>query len=166
VPLVVSVLESEDFDSLILDAMQVKHLDDVMAIEAQAYTFSWTRSMFVSSLSSKDVCLILIADEKIIGYAIFNYIMDEAHLLNICISPDYQFMGLGRLLLRRIVLLSIENRSVMFFLEVRSSNTHAIDLYFSEGFNEVGVRPNYYPSEKGREDAILMTLDLSLDITV
>jgi ribosomal-protein-alanine N-acetyltransferase len=160
------MLESEDFDSLILDTMQIEHLEDVMVIENQAYPFPWTRSMFISSLSSKDVCLSLIADQKIIGYAIFNYIMDETHLLNICISSDYQCMGLGRLLLRQIVLLSIEKRSAMFFLEVRRSNTHAIDLYFSEGFNEVGVRPNYYPSEKGSEDAILMTLDLSIDITI
>ena len=164
--LVLSIFESEDFDSLILDTMQIEHLDGVMSIERQAYPFPWTRSMFLSSLSSKDVCLILMADQKIIGYAIFNYIIDEAHLLNICIGPDYQGMGLGRLLLRRIVLLSIEKRSAMFFLEVRCSNTHAIDLYFSEGFNEVGVRPNYYPSKNGKEDAILMTLDLSVDITI
>tara|TARA_R110001592_G_scaffold362972_1_gene679093 strand:+ start:3693 stop:4184 length:492 start_codon:yes stop_codon:yes gene_type:complete len=159
-------LKSRSFETLILDEMQYEHLDDVMAIEYKAYPFPWKRSMFETSLSSKDACLILIADQKIIGYAIVNYILDETHLLNICISSEYENMGLGRMLLGQIVLLSIEKKSTMFFLEVRRSNSRAINLYFSEGFNEVGVRPNYYPSNKGREDAILMTLDLSVDITV
>ncbi len=159
----VKVLDTESFDLLVLDSMQNKHLDEVMEIERQAYPFPWKRSMFATSLSSKDKCLILTGDQKIIGYAVISFVLDEAHLLNICIGPEYESKGLGRQLLRQVVLLAIENKSTMFFLEVRRSNERAINLYFSEGFNEVGVRPNYYPSDRGREDAILMTLDLSID---
>tara|TARA_R110001592_G_scaffold15600_1_gene67746 strand:+ start:5255 stop:5746 length:492 start_codon:yes stop_codon:yes gene_type:complete len=163
---VTRVLDAEEFESLILDEMQLNHLDKVMEIEQEAYPFPWKRSMFVTSLSSKDDCLVLIGDQEIVGYAIVSFILDEAHLLNICIRSEYEGLGLGRLMLRQIVMLAIERKSTMFFLEVRCSNERAINLYFSEGFNEVGVRPNYYPSDRGREDAILMTLDLSVDIIV
>ena len=57
-----------------------------------------------------------------------------------------------------------ERKSALFFLEVRISNEVATQLYLAEGFNEVGIRPNYYPAEKGREDALLMTLDLSVEL--
>lgn len=160
------LLESDKIEALFLDEMQESHLDEVMNIERQAYPFPWTRSMFATSLKSKDDCLILLVDQSIVGYAIVSYILDEAHLLNICISPHFEGMGLGRILLRRLVLAAIEKKCVMFFLEVRSSHARAINLYFSEGFNEVGVRHNYYPSNGGREDAILMTLDLSIDVIV
>ena len=160
----VRLLESDKVDDLLIARMQEIHLDSVMDIERRAYPFPWTRSMFTSSLKSKDDCLILLVDQRIVGYAIVSYILDEAHLLNICINPEFEGMGLGRVLLRQLVLIALEKKSVMFFLEVRSSHARAIGLYFSEGFNEVGVRPNYYPSNKGREDAILMTLDLSIDV--
>lgn len=146
--------------------MESSKLEDVMEIEKSAYEFPWTRSMFSSSLSSKDKCSLLYVENRLVGYAIVSYILDEAHLLNICISPQFEGLGLGRILLRKLIAEALEKRSLCFFLEVRSSNARAINLYFSEGFNEVGVRPNYYPSKKGREDAVLMTLDLSVDAVV
>lgn len=146
--------------------MESSKLEDVMEIERSAYEFPWTRSMFSSSLSSKDKCSLLYVENRLVGYAIVSYILDEAHLLNICISPQFEGLGLGRILLRKLIAEALEKRSLCFFLEVRSSNARAINLYFSEGFNEVGVRPNYYPSKKGREDAVLMTLDLSVDAVV
>jgi ribosomal-protein-alanine N-acetyltransferase len=159
------LLKLENVGILALDQMQDVHLDNVINIENKAYPFPWTRSMFVTSLSSKDDCLILLLDQVIVGYAIVSYILDEAHLLNLCISPEFEGKGLGRILLKELVIAAIKKQSLMFFLEVRCSNSRAISLYFSEGFNEVGLRPNYYPSDNGgREDAILMTLDLSIDI--
>jgi ribosomal-protein-alanine N-acetyltransferase len=85
-------------------------------------------------------------------------------LLNLCIDPEYAGQGFGRFLLKEMIRRALERKCMMFFLEVRVSNTHAINLYFSEGFNEVGIRPNYYPAGNGREDAMLMTLDLSVDL--
>ena len=146
--------------------MDESKLEEVMAIERSAYEFPWTKSMFGSSLSSNDECCLMYVDDTLVGYSIVSYILDEAHLLNICISPVYEGVGYGRLLLKDLIERARENRSVWFFLEVRESNTRAVNLYFSEGFNEVGVRPNYYPSKKGREDAFLMTLDLSVDVIV
>ncbi len=154
----------EKYEALELRRMSSDHLEQIMAIERLAYPFPWTKSMFATSLSSGDLCLILVLNEEIVGYAIVNYILDEAHLLNICISPQFEKRGLGRVLLRYLISEAKEKACMMFFLEVRQSNVQAISLYFSEGFNEVGVRPNYYPAQRGREDAVLMTLDLSVDL--
>lgn len=150
----------------VVSKMESSNLDEVMEIERSAYEFPWTKSMFSTSLSSSDSCNLLYVENTLVGYAIVSYILDEAHLLNICISPKYEGLGYGRVLLREVIVKAREKKSIWFFLEVRSSNSRAINLYFSEGFNEVGVRPNYYPSKVGKEDAVLMTLDLSVDVIV
>ncbi|MFV1871732.1 MAG: ribosomal protein S18-alanine N-acetyltransferase [Oleiphilus sp.] len=152
--------------ALSINPMNHAMLDDVMRIEGLAYPFPWKRSMFETSLSGKDSCLVLKLDGVLVGYAIVSYILDEAHLLNICIHPDYEGQGLGRALLKFLLSSAMQNQCSLFFLEVRVSNVRAIELYFSEGFNEVGIRPNYYPGNKGREDAVLMTLDLSVNEVV
>lgn len=149
---------------LSLENMRLEQMTEIMFIERLAYPFPWTQTMFESSLASSDDCKVLISDGKILGYCVVSYILDEAHLLNLCIHPDYSGQGLGRFLLSAMKEIALERKCSMFFLEVRTSNSHAINLYFSEGFNEVGLRPNYYPAEHGREDALLMTLDLSLDL--
>ena len=84
----------------------------------------------------------------------------EAHILNVCIAPEYQGRGHGRRLLARLVDLARWHHARQVFLEVRPSNPRAINLYRDFGFNEIGLRPNYYPAEKGREDAIVMAMEL------
>ncbi|MFN8901906.1 MAG: ribosomal protein S18-alanine N-acetyltransferase, partial [Lysobacteraceae bacterium] len=84
----------------------------------------------------------------------------EAHLLTLCIDPVQQGRGLGRRLLRRMIDLARWHMADRVFLEVRPSNPTAIALYRSEGFNEIGTRPRYYPAKDGREDAIVMAMEL------
>ena len=84
----------------------------------------------------------------------------EAHILNICIDPDAQSHGPGRRLLRTLVRIARAQNAERVFLEVRPSNPRAIALYFDEGFNEIGRRPRYYPAHTGREDAIVMAMEL------
>ena len=84
----------------------------------------------------------------------------EAHILNICVSPDAQGEGLGRRMLRRLIDAARWHRAERVYLEVRPSNPNAIALYDSEGFNEIARRPNYYPAHKGREDAVIMAREL------
>jgi len=150
-------------DNVQIESMQVNDLARVMEIECLAYPIPWSLSLFEASLSSADECWVLVLNNSIKGYVIISNILDEAHLLNICIHPQESGKGLGRSLLKFVIQKAVSRKASMFFLEVRISNQHAIDLYFSEGFNEVGIRPNYYPANKGREDALLMTLELSVD---
>ena len=85
---------------------------------------------------------------------------DEAHVLNVCITPERQGRGYGRHLLRALVKLAGDHGAARIFLEVRPSNPAAIALYHEEGFNEIGRRPRYYPSKDGREDALVMAMEL------
>lgn len=158
--------DADIISTLLVEKMGASNLSEILKIERTAYSHPWTQAMFLTSLSSSDDCWLLLSEGKILGYAVVSYVLDEAHLLNFCISPEVSGLGLGRFLLRYLVSKAMERGSKLFFLEVRVSNQHAINLYFSEGFNEVGIRPNYYPSDKGREDAVLMTLDLAVDFFV
>ena len=81
---------------------------------------------------------------------------DEAHILNLCIDRDFNRRGYARALLEKLLGMAERAGAHMAFLEARPSNPRAITLYERAGFNEVGVRRNYYESADGREDAIVM----------
>ena len=87
----------------------------------------------------------------------------EAHVLNVCVSPAAQGRGHGRRLVRRLLDLARWHRAERVFLEVRPSNPRAIALYHDLGFNEIGRRPGYYPAGHGREDALVMAIELLPD---
>ena len=84
----------------------------------------------------------------------------ECHVLNLCIDPELRGKGLGRYLMKHLLDLARHHKAEMVFLEVRPSNRHAIALYESMGFNEVGRRRRYYPAKKGREDALVLARNL------
>jgi len=84
----------------------------------------------------------------------------EAHLLNVCVAPRLQGEGHGRRLMKRLIDLARWHQAQRIFLEVRPSNPRAIRLYHDLGFNEIGRRPNYYPARQGREDALVLALEL------
>mgnify|MGYP002653699537 CR=1 FL=1 len=81
-------------------------------------------------------------------------------MLNVCVAPEAHGHGLGRKLLRALLHVARGRGAERVFLEVRPSNPGAIALYHSEGFNEIGRRPRYYPARGGREDALVMAIEL------
>ncbi|MDT8310899.1 MAG: ribosomal protein S18-alanine N-acetyltransferase, partial [Methylophaga sp.] len=99
-------------------------------------------------------------NKQIIGYALVQYVLDEAHLLNICVHPDRQGRGLGRQLLNAVIDAVSLRESNLMVLEVRCSNHRAQVLYLSAGFNEMAIRQGYYPAVQGREDAVMMAITL------
>lgn len=135
-------------------------LNAVMAIEVRGYPFPWTRGIFLDCLRAGYPALAMEDGDVLVGYAMLSVAADEAHLLNICIDPLVQTRGLGRRLLRAMVQLARDHRAQRIFLEVRPSNTPALALYHSDGFNEIGRRPRYYPAAVGREDALVMAMEL------
>ena len=102
--------------------------------------------------------------DPLIGYAFLTVVLDEAQLLNLCVAPEYRASGVGARILQKAKILAQDRGAKSIFLEVRQSNSRAIALYLAMGFNELGVRRGYYPSLNGREDALIMALDLSDDI--
>lgn len=146
-------------------------------LEQRVSPQGWSRSDFISSISSSHVCQVLVLNHSIDAYVITSTAADEAELLNIVVSPAYQRQGLASCLLERVCD-SFNETIHTLFLEVRASNIAAFSLYDSLGFSEVGVRPNYYPallspqkksrahfhktnhSKNLREDAIIMAKPL------
>lgn len=140
--------------------MHASDLDAVMQIEIVNFPFPWTAGNFKDSINSGHICLLLEIDEAVIGYAILIMVLDEAHLLNISVSSAWKGKGWGRHLLNHMMQIGREKGGLNMFLEVRPSNVSAITLYESIGFNEMGMRPGYYPAHNGRENAVLMGVAL------
>ena len=132
----------------------------VAAMEARAYEFPWTAGIFRDCLGAGYACWVAESEQGLLGYGVLSVGADEAHLLNLCVDPTAQGRGLGRRLLKRMVDLARWHMADRIFLEVRPSNPNAIALYVSEGFSRIGQRPRYYPAKDGREDAIVMALEL------
>ena len=149
--------------STTLRTMRDADIATVMAIETRAYPFPWTDGIFRDCINACYPSWLLIQEDAVIGYGIISIAAREAHLLNICIDPDVQSNGHGRRLLRALVRIARAQNAERVFLEVRPSNPRAIALYFDEGFNEIGRRPRYYPANMGREDAIVMAMELLPD---
>ncbi len=147
-----------------LRVMREEDLDAVMQIELRAYPFPWTRGIFRDCLRAGYAAWALAeAGGEVIGYGVLSVAADEAHILNVCMAPHRQGHGHGRRLLRALVQQARAHGAVRLFLEVRPSNPNAIALYRAEGFNEIGRRPRYYPAHAGREDAIVMAMELQRD---
>jgi ribosomal-protein-alanine N-acetyltransferase len=142
-------------------AMRSEDLATVSALENASYDFPWSLGIFGDCLKAGHPCWVLSVDSTIAGYGILSMGAGEAHLLNICIDPDYRGQGLGRHLLGRLLDIARWNGAERLFLEVRPSNPLAKALYESVGFSEIGLRPRYYPARDGREDAIVMALDMA-----
>ena len=140
--------------------MQDVDVDAMMSLEELAYEFPWTPGIFLDCLRVGYCCWLYTLDDQVVGYGVMSVAAGEAHILNLCIHPDYRGQGLGRRLLQRLLTLAAKHRADTAFLEVRVTNRAAKRLYRSAGFNEIGLRRGYYPSRLGREDAVLLALSL------
>jgi ribosomal-protein-alanine N-acetyltransferase len=152
------MLDNEDL--LPLRPMTPEDVDAVMLVEECAFPFPWTRGIFLDCLKHGYSCWIYEQDGQLAGYAAVMFVLDEMHLLNICIRPELQGQGLGSRLLRTLERIARGVKAETCFLEVRQSNFSAIRLYLNAGFNEVGLRKGYYPALVGREDAVVMAKTL------
>lgn len=140
--------------------MSYADLKEVMVIESGAYPFPWTESIMGDCIRVGYCCRVVEAAGKIEGYGIMSVAAGECHILNLCIHPASQGRNLARRLLEHLLNLARAGGAQTAFLEVRPSNPRAVRLYQMAGFCEVGVRPDYYPAEDGREDALVMAKEL------
>jgi ribosomal-protein-alanine N-acetyltransferase len=143
--------------------MHTQDIADVLCIEQSANQFPWDKKSFEDSLKTGHEAWVFQqhADE-IVGFVIVQRVLDEAHLLNICVKPVAQGQGLGKIIVQHVIDYANSISAVIILLEVRRSNERAQQLYLQAGFNEMSVRKGYYPAKEGREDAILMAMDLDL----
>lgn len=153
--------------------MDEADLPEILAIEQRAHSHPWRPEHFENCLNAGYLALVVEAAEvkpsetssagskSPVAYALASAGGGQADLLNLVVAPEMQRRGIARaLLLFLLGLLGDEVDSI--FLEVRASNHGAIRLYEETGFNQVGIRRDYYPAADGREDALVLALALSM----
>lgn len=141
---------------MILRAMSEDDIDSVYDIERAVNEFPWSLQQFVDTHKSNPHCNVVCAHDTVVAYSMVSTVMDEATLLNIAVSPDYQRRGYARELLCHVLTRLSEETIAHCFLEVREGNRKAIALYQSLGFQHISTRKNYYPAVSGREHAWVM----------
>ncbi len=142
------------------EPMTELRLDEVVAIERRAYGHPWTRGNFADSLRSGYQAQLLCAGDTLLGYFVAMQGVDEVHLLNITVDPMYHRQGWGRVMLDALSLWARAQGAQWLWLEVRTSNQRAQQVYLRYGYRRVGERKSYYPADRGREDAIVMSYKL------
>ena len=145
----------------LLSLQQPGQLDALMAVEQRAYSHPWSRGNFVDSLASGYQIELLLGGDQLIGYFVAMPGVEEAHLLNITVAPEFQQQGWSVVLLDALALWARGRGAQWLWLEVRVSNLRARQVYEKYGFQRVGERKRYYPSASAeREDAIVMSYAL------
>ncbi|HHV79382.1 MAG TPA: ribosomal protein S18-alanine N-acetyltransferase [Firmicutes bacterium] len=139
--------------------MRLKDLDRVLEIEKLCYPTPWSKQSFLTELVQNEYAHYIVCqvEGKLVGYAGMWVILDEAHVTNVAVHPDYRGKGLGRLLMNELIERAKSRGARKMTLEVRKSNTVAQGLYSSLGFEARGIRKGYYSDT--HEDAIIMWKD-------
>jgi ribosomal-protein-alanine N-acetyltransferase len=141
-------------------AMMASDIPGVGAVERASYQFPWSEGIFRDCLRVGYLCRVAEQDGEVVAYGIVAMGAGEAHVLNLCVAEGVRGRGIGRRMLMLLIERSVQAGVQDVFLEVRPSNLHAIALYQSFGFIEVGRRRDYYQAIGGREDALVLKLSL------
>ncbi len=148
---------------VVLRTMSHEDLSLVSDIKRRSYEFPWSHGVFRDCLLAGYQCVVLERDGDVAGYSVLSVAAGEAHILNICVDPDYRSMGYGERLLDEVLFRTRTTSVREIFLEVRPSNTNALALYKKKGFHKVAKRPAYYQAHDGREDADVLVKKLTAD---
>ena len=148
-------------NQIIFRPMSEADIPAVFKIEQEAYSHPWTLGIIKSCLKVDYNNIVLQINNHIVGYSFISVQSGEAHLLNLTIKKSEQNKGLGTKLLYYQLAQAKNKKAEIIFLEVRRSNHIAQNLYLKIGFNEVGCRHHYYPTQtQAKEDAIIFALSL------
>lgn len=160
--------------------MQASDLDQVLSIEHISHIHPWTRGNFSDSLSAghwaycirphlepSEIKAGSYLDQRALwAYCILYPAVDELHLLNITVDPKLRNLSLGTRIMSAIEGVALEQKMSRVILEVRPSNEPALALYKKLGYQQIGMRKNYYPASNvdgNREDAIVMAKSIKLE---
>jgi len=141
---------------VLIRPMRALDIADVVAIERGAYQFPWSEGIFRDCLRVGYVCRVVTAGRQVVAYGVMSFGAGEAHILNLCVGEAWRCRGVGKRLLGTLLERAAAAGMAEAFLEVRPSNTAAIRLYQSVGFEQAGMRRGYYQAAGGREDAAVL----------
>ena len=141
-------------------------IDDAVTlskIHGMCFVESWDVDYFKHVLSDpRFVCFKIERGNEIAGFSLCLRIPPEMELLSICITPEYQHLGLGKLLISNIISYTNQDHIDTIFLEVSENNKNAIKLYEHAGFLVMGRRSGYYIERGKTSDAILYRYDTKI----
>lgn len=140
--------------------MRMGDLSEIAGLEKSLYEFPWSLGNFRDSVNAAYDCWVVTHGETVIGYAVLMVALDEAHLLNFAVAGEWHNQGIGRGFLRHMIEVARVAGCQIVYLEVRPSNLAARHLYRTMGFQQIAIRPDYYPAVGGREDALFLGLSL------
>lgn len=138
------------------EEMNLSHIDDVVEIENLSFKTPWSKSAFIYELT-KNKCSkyrVILKDGKVVAYGGMWILLDEAHITNIAVHPEYRGIGLGKMIVEHMIKAAKGSGVTSMTLEVRVGNIPAINLYKKYGFEEVAIRKGYY--QDTGEDALIM----------
>jgi len=140
--------------------MNEKDIDQILEIEHASFTTPWSRESFENELRKNQYAhyTVLEDEEGVFGYCGMWIIIDEAHITNIALLPKYRGKKLGEALLKKVMEIARGKGAKTMTLEVRISNDIAQSLYRKLGFQNGGIRKNYYTDD--HEDALVMWVNL------
>jgi len=159
--------------------MTLADVDSVLAIESVSHIHPWTKGNFSDSLAAghwaycvrpqlADTVKGSYLDPDILwAYCILFPAVDELHLLNITVSPKLRRLGIGVKMMNAIEGVAAQQNMPRIILEVRPSNKAALHLYQSLGYEQIGLRKNYYPIDAAsgmREDALVLAKSIKLEV--
>ncbi|WP_412177856.1 ribosomal protein S18-alanine N-acetyltransferase [Sporosarcina sp. YIM B06819] len=131
----------------------------VVQIEQESFAIPWTREVFEHEMTSNDYAhyVVAVQDEEVIGHCGMWIVLDECHITNVAVRPQMRGNGIGEALMREAIALCRELDVRLMTLEVRMTNETAQNLYRKLGFQDGGIRKNYYTDD--HEDALVMWVE-------
>ncbi|WP_434282700.1 ribosomal protein S18-alanine N-acetyltransferase [Clostridium botulinum] len=142
---------------IIVLPFSLEHIDGVMEIDNLSFSVPWSRNSYETELKNKFAKYIVVLNKetnKVLGFSGMWLIIDECHITNIAVHPNYRGLGIGNILMNEIIDICKEHNITGITLEVRESNTAAKNLYYKYGFKDSGIRKGYYADNN--ENALLM----------
>lgn len=141
--------------------MYIGDVPRVISLENEVYEFPWSERIFRDCIRVGYDCWLVLELNKIVGHAVLSVAAGECHMLNLSIAKQHQGKGWGKIFIGFLLEIARKKHADVMMLEVRPSNTLAINCYNSSGFNEIGCRKDYYPAPGGKEDALLFARQIS-----
>ena len=131
--------------------MKAEHIPEIARLEAVCFSSPWSEKSLSEELENENSHFLVAVSGKVLGYIGVQEICGEAYITNVAVFREYRTHGIGRALLKSAYFGAKERNCEFITLEVRESNSAAIALYESEGFEKAGIRKNFYsdPTENG-----------------
>ena len=136
--------------------MELSDIEDILVVEKLSFSIPWSRDSFEKEIVDNNLAIYLVAkvNEKAVGYIGMWKVLNEGHITNVAVHPEFRHQGIGDQLVSELLSLCEKEKIDLVTLEVRKSNQNAIKLYEKHGFVAEGIRKAYYQDNK--EDAIIM----------